>query len=311
MTRRSRAATLLITTAVLLAVATAVQMERDRLYAEAAETDESVLYVQSPAVMRKAALSFDSVLADVYWIRALQHYGYYRLHQDARERYRLLYPLLDLATSLDPNFNVAYRFGAIFLSEPDPGGAGRPDLGVVLLEKGVAATPEKWQYYHDIGFIYYWHLKNPRKAAEWFKRGGDLPGSPWWLRTYAAVMLTKGGDRQASRAMWNNLLQTTDNDWVRKSAQLRLTQLDALDQIDALARVRDEFTRRRGRLPESWQELTKAGLLRGVPVDPTATPYTINFATGRITVAGDSRLYPLPTEPAPGEPAPPATPTTQ
>jgi len=301
MTRRSQGWALLAATAALLALATAVQMERDRLYAEGPHADEAELFVQSPAVMKKAALSFDSVMADVYWIRALQHYGYYRLHQDAPQRYRLLYPLLDLTTSLDPHFGVAYRFGAIFLSEPDPGGAGRPDLGVRLLEKGVAATPEKWQYYHDIGFIYYWHLNDPRKAAEWFKRGGDLPDSPWWLRTYAAVMLTKGGDREASRAMWTNLLQTTDNAWVRKSGELRLLQLDALDQIDQLSRARDEFTRRRGRLPESWEELTRAGLLRGVPVDPSGSPYTINFATGEINVAGDSKLYPLPTEPAPGQ----------
>src|SRR5204862_4821455 len=155
----------------------------------------------------------------------------------------------------------------------------RPDLAVRLLEKGVTATPEKWQYYHDIGFVYYWHMNDYKKAAEWFKRGGDLPGSPWWLRTYAAVMLTRGGDRQASRAMWHNLLQTADNDWVRASARLRLAQLDALDQIDALSRVRDEFTRHRGRFPESWEELIKAGLLRSVPVDPSGTAYTINVAT--------------------------------
>ena len=302
MTRRSQSAALLLTTAALLGLATVLQMQRDRVYAEGARPDEGVLYVQSPRLMARAALSFDSVLADVYWIRALQHYGYYRLHQDAPQRYRLLYPLLDLTTSLDPHFNVAYRFGAIFLSEADPGGAGRPDLGVALLEKGVAVTPEKWQYYHDIGFIYYWHLNDPRMAAEWFRRGGALPGSPWWLRTYAAVMLTKGGDRQASRAMWNNLLQTADNDWVRKSAQLRLMQLDALDQIDELVRVRDEFTRRRGRLPESWEELVRAGLLREIPQDPTGIQYTINFATGEINVHADSKLYPLPTEPAPAQP---------
>ena len=128
-----------------------------------------------------------------------------------------------------------------------------------------------------------------------------MPGSPWWLKTYAAVMLSRGGDRQASRAMWNNLLQTADNDWVRTSARLRLTQLDALDQIEALSHVRDEFMRRRGRLPESWEELMKAGLLRGVPVDPTGIAYTINFITGEINVAGDSKLHPLPTEPAPGQ----------
>jgi hypothetical protein len=75
-------------------------------------------------------------------------------------------------------------------------------------------------------------------------------------------------------------------------------QLDALDTIDALTRVRDEFTRRTGKLPESWEQLMAAHLLRGVPVDPAGTPYTLNFATGVITVSGYSKLYPLPTEPA-------------
>ena len=301
MSRRPRGAMWLAVTALLLAVAVAVELQRDRVYASSNPVDEGMLYVRSGALADRLALSYDAVLADVYWIHALQHYGYYRLHRDAPQRYQLLYPLLDLTTTLDPHFTVAYRFGAIFLSEPDPGGAGRPDLGIALLEKGVKETPAQWQYYHDIGFVYYWHLHNYRKAAEWFTRGGDIPGSPWWLRTYAAVMLTRGGDRQASRAMWQNMLQTTDNDWVRRSAQLRLMQLDALDQIDALTPVRDEFERRRGRLPESWEELVRTGLLRGVPIDPSGTAYTLNFTTGEISVSVYSTLYPLPTEPAPGQ----------
>ena len=54
--------------------------------------------------------------------------------------YDLLYPLLDLTTTLDPLFNIAYRFGAIFLAEAYPAGAGRPDLAVALLEKGIARS---------------------------------------------------------------------------------------------------------------------------------------------------------------------------
>ena len=74
-----------------------------------------------------------------------------------------------------------------------------------------------------------------------------------------------------------------------------------MDQIDALTRVRDEFARRRGRLPESWDEMINAGLLRGVPVDPTGVPYTMNFA-GEINLYAESKLYPLPTEPLPAQP---------
>ena len=78
----------------------------------------------------------------------------------ARRNYELLFPLLDLTTTLDPYFSIAYRFGAIFLSEASPGGPGRPDQAIALLQKGVAAQPGKWQYLHDIAFVYYWHFRD-------------------------------------------------------------------------------------------------------------------------------------------------------
>ena len=248
--------------------------------------------------MRRAALSYDALLADVYWIRALQHYGSERQKPGRERRYDLLYPLLDLATTLDPRFVVAYRFGAIFLAEPHPGGAGRPDQAIALLKKGIAFNPDKWDYYHDIGFIYYWNLHDYQNAADWFDRGGSLPGAPFWLKTYAAVMLTRGGDRQASRAMWTQIGQSEESDWLRRTSQLRLAQLDALDQIDVLKRIVDDFTKRTGQRAQSWEQLAAAGAVRGLPLDPSGTPYTFDADTGEIGVARDSDLWPLPTEPA-------------
>lgn len=49
-----------------------------------------------------------------------------------------------------PGVDTAYRFCAIFLAEPYPDGAGRPDLAVKLLKKGVRARPERWQYPHTL-----------------------------------------------------------------------------------------------------------------------------------------------------------------
>jgi len=113
----------------------------------------SYLYVSSPEVVTRAALSYRSLLADVYWMRALQHFGRTRLAAPGTRNYDLLFPLLELTTSLDPNFNVAYRFGAIFLGETPPSGPGRPDQAVRLLEKGLAAKPSRWEYAQDIGFV--------------------------------------------------------------------------------------------------------------------------------------------------------------
>ena len=76
-------------------------------------------------------------LSDVYWIRAVIYYGGRAARSRPARSYDQLYPLLDLVTSLDPQFKVAYRFGALFLSEPPPGGPGRPEQAIALLERGV------------------------------------------------------------------------------------------------------------------------------------------------------------------------------
>ena len=72
--------------------------------------------------------------------------------------------LLDLTTTLDPHFNIAYRFGAIFLVHEPPNGPGRADQAIALLEKGSRRNPTRWQYAHDIGFIHYWYTGDYRRG---------------------------------------------------------------------------------------------------------------------------------------------------
>lgn len=297
MTQRGRTGLFFAALVAMVAVSVALQVARDRAFAFVS-VDRQVLYISDAEVMRRAALSFDTLLADVYWIRALQHYGGERQKPPALQRYDLLYPLLDLTTTLDTRFNIAYRFGAIYLSEPRPSGAGRPDLAIALLQKGLKFNPDKWDYFHDIGFIYYWHLGDYEKAAQWFNRGGSLPGAPFWLKAYAGVMLTRGGNRPASRALWTQIGQNEESEWLQRLSKLRLAQLDALDQIDQLKRIAEDFTKRTGQKAESWEQLAMAGALGGVPLDPAGFPYALDPDTGEIGVATNSDLWPLPTEPA-------------
>lgn len=275
-----------------LGLAIVSQVVRDRAYAPSTAQTERFLYLQSPAVISRLALGFDAVAADVYWVRAIQHYGGDRLRAtETYKKYELLYPLLDITTTLDPHFNIAYRFGAIFLSEPYPGGAGRPDLAVALLRKGIAAKPTKWEYYHDIGFIHYWNLGDFHAAADWFRRGAAQPNAPEWLLPVAASMLAEGQDRTSARFIWKELLHA-EEEWVRQRAERALVQLDALDWIDAYsARIA-----RAGPLPGpySWSVLIRAGVFPHVPPDPAGTPFDINPTTGAITVSRQSPLFPMP-----------------
>jgi hypothetical protein len=277
---------------VALGVAIACQLVRDRTYAPSTAQTERFLYLRSPALVGRLALGFDALWADAYWIRAIQHYGGDRLAaSETHKKYELLYPLLDITTTLDPHFNIAYRFGAIFLSEPYPGGAGRPDLAIALLRKGIAARPTKWEYYHDIGFIHYWSLGDFQAAAVWFRRGAEQPNAPEWLLPVAASMLAEGKDRASARLIWTELLHA-EEDWVRKRAQRALAQLDTMDFIDKVASDVAKGPPPVGAY--TWSSLIRAGVIPGVPTDPAGTPLEINPTTGAITVSPRSPLFPMP-----------------
>jgi tetratricopeptide (TPR) repeat protein len=271
----------------------AVVVWRDRVYGEPAPGD-SVLYFKSGDAVRRMSLSFTPLVADLYWIRTVQYYGGTRLSKSKTRSYDLLYPLLDITTSLDPRFVIAYRFGSIFLAEGYPGGPGRPDLAVALLQKGFRADPERWRYPQDIGFVYYWWLEDYGAAAMWFQKAADIPGAPWWLRSLAAVTHAQGGDRRSSRALWQSLRESADNDWLRNNASMRLAQLDALDAIDQLTALAAAFKARTGQFPPSWDALVRSRMLSSRPLDPAGSPFVLDPASGAVTLAADSPLNPLP-----------------
>jgi len=258
-----------------------------------AETTDRFLYLRSGRTADRLALTFDSLVADVYWIRTIQHYGRDYKNRDRTGRFELLEPLLDITTTLDPHFLIAYRFGAILLSEDYPNGPGRPDEAIALLEKGIRESPDKWEYYHDAGFVEYWWRRNARGAADWFLRGSKLPAAPNWLQPLAASVLAEGGNQLAARALWTRMAQTGEQEWMRQTARTRLQQLDAEAVVGQLQPIVNSFYDKANRFPTGWDEMIRAGLVRGVPLDPTGVPYTLDPVSGAVDVAKDSSLYPL------------------
>jgi hypothetical protein len=294
----------------LMAAIVRVQAARERAYPSRGD-DEATVYITSPAAVRRISVAYPTLAADLYWIRALQYYGGTKrrlaseprqlmpppaLSADPAAGYPLLYPLLDLTTSLDPLFNVAYRFGAVFLAEPYPGGPGRPDLALALLDKGLRHRADKWEYMMDAGFVHYWFTHDYHAAADAFDRASQVTGAPWWLRSLAATTLAQGGDRRSSRQMWTVIRQSSENEWLQQEADRRLAQLGALDEIERLQQAVEAAARRIGQRPTDWQSLIRAGVFPGVPLDPARTPYEIG-SDGTVGLSRTSPLWPLPEEP--------------
>jgi tetratricopeptide (TPR) repeat protein len=276
-----------------LVAAGGVLQAGDRRYPETRES-QRLLYVRSGAMARRLALSYQGVAADVYWMRTIQHFGGDLRSPRVEGRFELLQPLLDLTTSLDPHFSIAYRFGAVFLAMPPPSGAGRPDQAVALLEKGLAATPDHWQYAYDIGFVYYLYVGDFRTAGAWFTRASAMPRAPDWIRPLAAATLAEGGDRATARRLFAELA-SSDEAYLRNDAARGLAQIDALDAIDQLQAMVEAYRAAEGRYPTSWFDLIRTHRLTRLPADGAQVAFVYDPASHRVQLGPSSPLAPLPT----------------
>ena len=265
-----------------------------------AEQEQQELVLRSPAAVKGLSLGYEGLLADIYWTRAVQYYG--QRVGITGAKFDQLWPLLDITTTLDPKLIIAYRFGAVFLSETGVGGAGRTDLAVQLVRRGIAANPDEWRLNSDLGFLYYWHLHDYPAAAQAYLDGSRKPGAPPTLKIMAARVAELGGSIETSRMIWSEIYQSTKDRNVRKKALEQLQGLKALEDETHLDELAQEYRKRFGRNPASTNEMRAAGMLPGIPVDPAGYPYVFG-------PDGKSRLHPESPVVVPPEPSlPPRVP---
>jgi hypothetical protein len=230
------------------------------------------LLVQSGPLLKRLSLGYDALLGDIYWTRAVQYYGG-KLPTSDRD-FHLLAPLLDAATTLDPYLVPAYHFGAFFLSEKQ-GGAGRPDLAVTLVKKGVAANPNNTQLSADLGFLYYMKLKDYDKASAAYLETSKIPGASQLFKVLAARIASKGGALDTSRMIWSEIYETTQDEKIRKRALEELKGLKAQSDEMQLDQLAQEYHARFARYPQSTRDLVEAAMIKGVPLDPDGFPYVL------------------------------------
>jgi hypothetical protein len=237
------------------------------------QQEKPELLVASGTMLKKMSFGYDSLLADIYWTRAIQYFGERTRKPGAN--FDLLGPLLDITTTLDPKLMVAYRFGAIFLSEPRPAGAGRPDLAVNLVEKGIAANPEEWRLYDDLGFLYSIHLRDNQKASEAYLEGSKNPKAHIWMKVMAARLAETGDARETSKLIWEEVYATTSDDLIRRRALEHIKALAAAIDLRSLQLTAEDYRRRLGHYPKTIQEMRDAGLVGGTLRDPAGYPYAM------------------------------------
>lgn len=244
-------------------------------------TLQDALYIRSPKLLKRMSLGYSGLVADIYWTRAVQYFGYQ--HHEGSGDYRLLAPLLEITTQLDPKLLPPYQFGSNFLAPKPPNGAGLPEKALELANYGIEHNPDQWRLYYNLGFLYYTEFKDYRRAADAFARGASLPVHYEFMPMLAARMAQHAGEFETARMLWTTTFQTTQDKQIQRNAIDHLQALRVDEDVTELEKLVSTYHDRTGRWPMSIGELIRAGYIGGVPIDPTGRPYKV-MAGGRVEV---------------------------
>jgi len=250
-------------------------------------TLQEFLYISSPKAVKQLSLGYEGLLADIYWTRAVQYYG--GMHHAGGGTFKLLWPLLNITTQLDPHLMPAYQYGATFLTEKPPAGPGMPQQAIELMKYGIQNNPDDWHLYYNLGFIYYMELKDYSSAAAVFTEGSTKPKAHPFMKVLAAQSAQRGGNAQTAALLWETMFETTRDKYIRENAMWHLRALKVDQDVAKLEELVGVYRQKYGRLPANLVEMVRAGLLPGMPLDPLGNPYKLSF-DGKVIVSDPESL---------------------
>lgn len=250
------------------------------------------------------ALGAEGLIADWYWMKSLQYLGdkINNFEGDVNVddltplNPRLLYPYLDNAVSLDPQFITVYEYGANVLPAIDA------EKAILLTEKGIRENPDNWRLYHYLGYIQ-WKMRNYEKASQTYERGAAIKDAPDWMKMMSAKMKTDGGSRETSRVIYRQMFSQAQDAKTKESAALRLLQLQSLDERDAIASVLQKFKEKTDRCAANWREIFPLLQTVKLPdnkdfsidasnnlVDPGGAPYVLDKEKCVAALGANSKI---------------------
>ena len=203
--------------------------------------------VMPASVVQHLTFGFDNVIADYYWVTAVQHY----LKWDGSDVY---YPeYFHIISTLDSQFEYPYLFA--ILTVPSKKNPESLMWMKSIAERGVNAFPENWQIPFSAATQFHVEGKLNEQAIHFLEIANAVPNSPEMVpRTYGIYLMRDASDYKKSRALFETILVATANDEVRR---IIIERILLLDLVEALEQAIYKYQTLNGEYPHSIDELLK------------------------------------------------------
>lgn len=182
--------------------------------------------------------------------------------------------LLHCAVQLDPYNMDAYYFAQGFLTWD----AHQFKVANDLLEYGMKYRTWDWYLPFFAGFNYAHFLKDYKKAAEYYKRAGDLSGEELF-NSLASRYLQESGQTELAIAYLTAMVKTAKNQAIKLTYQ---TRLKAFFEVRRIELARDRFYSEQGSMPVTLDRMVQSGYLVPTPVDPYGGRFYLD-SSGKVS----------------------------
>lgn len=216
-------------------------------------------FVPAPRAVDFASLGFDAILADYYWLQAVQVAGAQEIIDEETAGH--LGRLVDVVTTLNPHVDHPYRFAAVWMTHSEE----QVRFANQLLERALAHHPEEWRNYFYLGFNLFFYLGDFEGAAEALEVATRLPGAPDYLPRLVARLKSQQGDIDVAEVFLRQLLETTTDESEIAKIEAALDEIEIEYKARHLDRARVAYVRLSGRdigsvgdlIREPWRVLEK------------------------------------------------------
>lgn len=250
-----------------------------------ASMGEKLMYLPSGKFTKQVAIGMDVALADILWARTMVYFG---SHYETDKDYKWLYHILDVITTLDPQFVLAYKFGGMALSLE----ANEVHKSKTLLEKGIKNNPDSWQLYFVMGFNHFYFMDDTASAAKYFERAAELPGHPAYIPRLVARMYAKSGKLDVAMEFLEEIDKEYDDPTIKTAIVGRYKELIIEKHKIFLNGVVEKYEGEYGHKPTAIERLLQAGLLKSLPKEPLGGQYIIDPKTGKVKSTKENESWP-------------------
>lgn len=209
-----------------------------------------------PEILPYISFGFNGIIADMYWIRAIQDF----VAWNGKEGFYIGY-FRNIAT-LDPRFKYPYLFN--ILTVPRNKDVKTLDIVASISEKGMQAIPESWEIPFYLGTQYYIFTREYQPAEKYIGIAAEKKSSPdgvylLYSTFVARDLYTREEKMNLTQKLVRVIYNNTDNEIIKKLAAQGYQQ-DMITQLleKGILAFKEKFKR----YPKDITEVISQNLIR-------------------------------------------------